>query len=116
MRAATELPTSELQRLAASFVGARAGAAEVQEAAAEVRYDEEEPYVLVSLALGPPPRGEETWTTEDMFQLRQEVRRRLAAAELDHVELSYVGGGTEGDSDEGPPSEGKIAGTSGDQQ
>jgi hypothetical protein len=94
---AVDLDSEALLRFAGAFIGARAGDAWVAGAQAEKRYDEDEPYVRLVLSLGPPPAGRETWTTDDMFELRQEVRRRIADSGLRRVSVSYVGGAAEGE-------------------
>lgn len=108
MRAA-ELSGSDQQELAKRFVGVSAGDATVIDAWAETRYDAAEPYVLVSLELGPPPRTRDTWTTDDMFALRQEVRRRLSDTGASDVEVSYVGGASAGDPVEATLPSGKAS-------
>lgn len=112
-----DLSSQELLPFAARFVGVRAGAAWVQGAEAEVRDDADEPYVLLSLSLGPPPAGAATWSTDDMFELRQEVRRRLAASGVRGVVVSYVGGAADDEEQDelagdgkGRPSDGSAVG------
>ena len=95
----TDWGSHDLLLFAGHFLALRSGAAVVSSARAEVRTDEQEPYVLLSLALGPPPPGRETWPTEDMFKLRQEVRRRLAERGVPGVVVTYVGGEAEGETE-----------------
>jgi len=104
-----DLSPDDLLRFTGSFVGARAGQAWVSGADAQVRDDGDEPYVLLSLSLAPPPAGSATWSTDDMFELRQEVRRRLAVSGVRDVVVSYVGGG-DGDADEDQPPTGSAKG------
>lgn len=98
---AVDLGSEALLRFAGAFIGARAGEAWIAGAQAEARYDEDEPYVRLVLSLGPPPAGRETWTTDDMFELRQEVRRRIAESGLLRVAASYVGGAADGEEEAG---------------
>jgi hypothetical protein len=112
MATGVDLSSAELLRFAGQFVGARAGDAWVAAAHAEVRYDGEEPYVRLSLSLGPPPADRDTWTTDDMFELRQEVRRRIAASGVRDVVISYSGDASDED-DEVQPAEGVGKGETG---
>lgn len=86
-----DLDARQRQALAESFVGVRAGAAEIVSAEAQTRFDGEDPYLLLSLSLGPPP-ATGTWTTDDMFDLSQLVRQKLRESRVEGVTPSFVGG------------------------
>lgn len=90
------------QALKERFVGAGHGGVRVIDARGEMRYDDEDPYLLVSLALSPPPASEETWSVDDLYELRQEVRKRARDLGPD-VRLSYVGGARPGEVADEPP-------------
>lgn len=90
----------DLRALAEAFVGAQHGDVAVIEAHAEIREDEETEFILVSLALRPPPAGKDTWPVDDFYLLRQEVRRRAGMYREDDVRIAYVGGGPGGSDEE----------------
>lgn len=91
MTAGVDLDHDGRHELAERFVGVRAGHAEIVAAKAEVRSDDDEPYLMLSLSMGPPPASGE-WTTDDLFELWQEVRRRIGESGVRGVRPSYVGG------------------------
>lgn len=62
---------------------ARSGSIRVVDAQVESRFDPDgEEYVQVSLVISEPPPGQQTWSLEDAFNLRQAVRRSAAALGL----------------------------------
>lgn len=103
VRAAT-LSGDETSTFERRLVGLSIGAVRIVGARTEVRYDAAEPYLLLELELGPPPAGRATWTTDDLFAVRQEVRHRLGDSGMEGVEISYVGGASDADPDELPDS------------
>lgn len=91
------LSAEERLRFVGRFVGAAFGEAMVLGSAGEIRYDRDEPYLLLNLTLGTPPADQDTWSVEDLFGLRQEVRKRLRESGVHDVEISYVGGASAAD-------------------
>jgi hypothetical protein len=65
-----------LTELKARLIGVRAGTIEIVDAKVEWQLDSSgEEYLEVTLVLSDPPPGQETWSLDDAFALRQEVRR-----------------------------------------
>jgi hypothetical protein len=103
-----ELDRARRSELEGRFVGLQAGAARVVPATPEDRVDLEGEGGLLSLELGPPPGGAETWSTDNMFAVPQQVRRRLRESGLEDVVVSLVGGAAPGERDQQPVREGKA--------
>lgn len=111
-RTATDLTDAELQDLAARSVG-EVAAVRVENAAAELRGEGAEPYVLLRLFLEPPSGQRPTWSTDEMFAFRQEVRRRVNASGYRDVVVSYEGGAVEGEAEEAQPTQATSKGAPG---
>jgi len=96
----------------------RAGSITVTGVAVERQYDSAgDEHLQVTLTLSDPPGGQEIWSLEDAFTLRQDVRR--AAAELDlaaDIAITIASSGDTGTADENDDSEGDPDEVSGGQE
>jgi hypothetical protein len=100
------LTQRKLDQLRIRLLGMQAGSIEVVDAKVEPQFDHAgEEYVEVTLVLSDPPDGADTWSLDDAFALRQEVRR-VAADDLEideRVAIAFgasVGYDVVGDDDE----------------
>jgi hypothetical protein len=85
----------------------RSGSMEVLEARVEARFDSDgEEYAHITLVVSRPPPGQQTWSLEDAFQVRQAVRRIAAKLGLadSHAILMTMSRGS--DTEDDPDNEG----------
>ena len=97
------------EQVDAATNGAAVGSAQVVSHELAVRRDaEDDPYLLLVLRLAPPPPGLETWSVDDVYAIREEVRARLPDLPLPLV--ISVTSSSEGEGDEEPGATGLGAG------